>query len=331
MMNVVYASSSVRIELQVDNDVYTVKKNENIEIKSFATKPVMLNNTVFVPVRSIFEHLGATVDWINETETVRIKMDKIIITMQKDSNKTHVNDKEHLLKQAVTVINNNTMIPLRFISETLGYNVIWDGSDKSITISNEGLTDKEKDFTVYADEVAKIQMIKSLNPHLDYMRNTIAKIWMSNTFERISFREMSAKVSQIANTMQQAEILYQELYPDFYEKYGIKDSWKYFEYVRMDFGVMSNGDGELIDQEDEFLASVHKTISQITNYRDEVLNSDSQSYSNLEKLAMLMDMVPKDEAEIRLNKVRSKQHEKFEVPLTMDEAMTYIDSKYEIR
>jgi hypothetical protein len=94
---------------------------------------------------------------------------------------------------------------------------------------------------------------------------------------------------------------------------------------------MANGYGELIEQEKEFLKSVHNTISKITNYKEETLESEDQNYSNLEKLAMLISIVPKDQAKIHLNKVRSEPLEKLEVSLTKEEAMAKIDSQYEIK
>ncbi len=331
MINVAYASDSVTMKMQVDNDEYIVVNNDDILTKAFDATPIMIEDVTFVPVRGIFEHFGATVDWISESEKIEITMNSSVIVLKNGSNEAFVNDQAHQLNQSVTVVNKRTMIPLRFISEALGFNVKWEETEKSIIISNKDLIDTEEDLSTYVENVTVRQLAKSINPQLDYIRNTIAKIWISDTFERDDFWKLSSRASQIANTMEQAEMLYQNLYPQLCETHEIKDSWKYFEFVRIDFSQMSNGYGELIDQEIEFLKSVHNTISEITNYREEVLESDDQNYSSLEKLAMLMNMVPKDQAKIRLNMVKSKPLERLEEPLTREEAMTKIDSKYEVK
>jgi len=317
--------------MQVDNDEYIVVKNDDILTSAFDTTPIMIEDATFVPVRGIFEHFGATVNWISETATVEIEMDKSAIVLQKGSNEAFVNGQAHQLNQSVTVVNKRAMIPLRFISEALGFNVKWEETDKSIIVSNKDLINIEEDLSTYVENVTSRQLAKSINPQLYYIRNNIAKMWISNTFERDDFWKLSSKALQIANTMEQAEMLYQNLYPQLYETHEIKDSWKYFEFVRIDFSQMANGYGELIEQEKEFLKSVHNTVSEIANYREETLESDDQNYSNLEKLAMLMSAVPKDQAKIRLNRVQSKQLEKLEEPLTKEEAMTRIDNQYEIK
>ena len=331
MVNIAYASDLVTMKVQVDNNEYIVVKDDDVIINTFDKTPVMIDDATFVPIRGIFEHFGATVNWIGETEKIEVEMDNTLIRFQKDSKEVLVNDQAHQLNQSVTLVNNRVMIPLRFISETLGYNVKWEETDKSIIVSNKDLINIEEDLSTYVENVTSRQLAKSINPQLYYIRNNIAKMWISNTFERDDFWKLSSNALQIANTMEQTEMLYQNLYPQLYETHEIKDSWKYFEFVRIDFSQMANGYGELIEQEKEFLKSVHNIVSEIANYREETLESDDQNYSNLEKLAMLMSAVPKDQAKIRLNRVQSKQLEKLEEPLTKEEAMTRIDSQYEIK
>jgi len=331
MVNIAYASDPVKMRMQVGNDNYIVVTDDDIITKTFDTTPIMVNDATFVPIRGIFEHFGATVNWISETEKIEVEMHNSVIVLQKDSNEVLVDNQAHQLNQSVTLVNNRAMIPLRFISETLGFNVKWEETDKSIIVSNKDLINTEEGLSTYVENVTSRQLAKSINPQLYYIRNNIAKMWISNTFERDDFWKLSSKALQIANTMEQAEMLYQNLYPQLYETYEMKDSWKYFEFVRLDFSQMANGYGELIEQEKEFLKSVHNTISKITNYKEETLESEDQNYSNLEKLAMLISIVPKDQAKIHLNKVRSEPLEKLEVSLTKEEAMAKIDSQYEIK
>src|SRR6056297_721330 len=110
MVNIAYASGPVKMRMQVDNNNYIVVKGDDIITKTFDTTPIMIEGSTFVPVRGIFEHFGATVDWISETEKIEVEMDSSLIILQKDSNEALVNDQVHQLNQSVTVVSNRTMV-----------------------------------------------------------------------------------------------------------------------------------------------------------------------------------------------------------------------------
>lgn len=102
----------------------------------FDTEPVAKNGTTLVGFRAILEALGAEVSWEQETQTVTAKKDGTEIELQIGSPVAKVNGVEKTLLLAPEIINNSTMIPIRFASEELNKDVSWDGNANLITITS---------------------------------------------------------------------------------------------------------------------------------------------------------------------------------------------------
>ena len=124
------------------NDLSVLNELKNINISillngkelAFEQSPVIENGTTLVPMRTIFEAMGASVEWDGTTQTVTsVKDDKTIsLTLNKET--AMVNGESISLAVPAKLINGNTMVPLRFVSESLGAEVNWDGGSKTITI-----------------------------------------------------------------------------------------------------------------------------------------------------------------------------------------------------
>ncbi len=119
---------------QSDKGISVSLDGKNIR---FDTSPVIKNDTTLVGFRAILEALGAEVSWDGETQTVTAEKDGISIVLKINSTAATVNGEEKTLLTAPEIINDSTMIPVRFISEQLGMNVDWDGETQSITITSE--------------------------------------------------------------------------------------------------------------------------------------------------------------------------------------------------
>jgi hypothetical protein len=76
-------------------------------------------------MRAFFEELGARVDWDESTQTVTGIRDNTIVQLTTGSKKAKVNGQEKELKVEAQLINGYTYIPLRFVGEALGDEVIW--------------------------------------------------------------------------------------------------------------------------------------------------------------------------------------------------------------
>jgi len=117
-----------------EGDITVSVNGKNIE---FDQPPVIDNDRTLVPMRAIFEALGAQVDWDGDARTVTSKKDDIVISLTIDSALMKVGDKEVTLDVPAKIISDRTMVPVRAISEAMECRVDWQGDTRSVIITTE--------------------------------------------------------------------------------------------------------------------------------------------------------------------------------------------------
>lgn len=106
------------------------------EVKqSYSDKAIFENGNTLVPLRGIFEALGAEVTWNNSTWTIDATKGSTKIWLEIGSKVTKVNGKTVNIAAAARIVDGSTLVPLRFISEALGAEVLWDGLTTTININ----------------------------------------------------------------------------------------------------------------------------------------------------------------------------------------------------
>ena len=103
---------------------------------SFDVRPWFLNNRVMVPMRAIFEELGALVEWDQQTKTVTAKKGETVVMMTIGDTSPTINGQIVTIDQPAVVWNGRTLVPLRFVAESLGVSVGWDPSTWTATITS---------------------------------------------------------------------------------------------------------------------------------------------------------------------------------------------------
>ncbi len=98
----------------------------NDEYLSFMTPPIMESDRILIPVRFLFERLGAEVAWDQETYTASFSYRGYMVEITIDSYTARVNGEEVPLDVPARLVNDKTLVPLRFVSENLGLAVNWD-------------------------------------------------------------------------------------------------------------------------------------------------------------------------------------------------------------
>jgi len=88
-----------------------------------------------VPMRAIFEELGAYVHWTDSTQTVDATKGDTSVRLRIGDTVANVNGREVNLDQPPRIIGGSTMVPLRFVSESLGADVDWRASDETVLIT----------------------------------------------------------------------------------------------------------------------------------------------------------------------------------------------------
>lgn len=108
----------------------------------FDTSPVNINGRVLVPVRAIFEAMGAEVIWNAGTRTVTSKLDNTTVVMQIDSPTMRINGEPKSLDVAPQIIDDRTLVPARAAAEAFGGRVQWQGDQNRVIISTRSFTKK---------------------------------------------------------------------------------------------------------------------------------------------------------------------------------------------
>ncbi len=119
-------------------DVILVKLNG--EYLKFDQLPIIENDRTLVPMRFIFEKLGMTVEWDDLTQTASAKKingknNSFEIKFTIGSDTAFVNGTVQTMDVGPKILGDRTLIPLRFLSENLGYIVDWEEISQTVTIS----------------------------------------------------------------------------------------------------------------------------------------------------------------------------------------------------
>ena len=85
--------------------------------------PYITNGHTMVPIRSVIEGLGGTVGWDPDLNGARCTLNGITITMPIGSEYAYINGEPFKMTTPAIVKNGRTMIPIRFVAESLGYEV----------------------------------------------------------------------------------------------------------------------------------------------------------------------------------------------------------------
>jgi hypothetical protein len=101
----------------------------------FDQPPIIENDRTLVPVRKIFEAMGATVDWNEETNTATGTKGYIIIVMQIGNNIITKNGQQIELDVPPQIVNDRTLVPVRAVAEGLNCTVGWDDDSQQVSIT----------------------------------------------------------------------------------------------------------------------------------------------------------------------------------------------------
>lgn len=105
------------------------------ELLDLPVPPLMINNVTYVPLRGVFENLGATVKWSPGSPNIEVIKGDTVLEMwiPKKQSFEMIAKANQTDPQPITV-NFTTMVPLRFVAEVLGAKVKWSQEHHSIEI-----------------------------------------------------------------------------------------------------------------------------------------------------------------------------------------------------
>lgn len=97
--------------------------------------PIVVSGQTLVPVRGVFNAFGAEIGWFPRERRVFVREDSRVIWIRIGDAHAKVNDSTVPLQVPAMIYRGRTMVPLRFIAETLGAKVDWNPSSQTITIT----------------------------------------------------------------------------------------------------------------------------------------------------------------------------------------------------
>ncbi len=120
--------------IKVSNSNVAVTVNGTL--LTFDQNPLVINGRTLAPVRAIFEALGATVEWKNDTREVISTKGDITITMAIDNTTMYKNGTPITLDVAPQIIGERTLVPVRAIAEAFNCKVEWDNDTQTVIITD---------------------------------------------------------------------------------------------------------------------------------------------------------------------------------------------------
>ncbi len=139
--------------------IVTVSASGNITVRlngealSFDVQPQIINERTMVPMRKIFESLGAVVTWDQASQTATGKKGDTIVNITIDSKILFKNGVPKTLDVAPAIIDERTLVPVRAIAESFDCNVEWISETQTVNITtNENFNSGKT--TLSASEIA---------------------------------------------------------------------------------------------------------------------------------------------------------------------------------
>ncbi|HZJ85272.1 MAG TPA: stalk domain-containing protein [Syntrophomonadaceae bacterium] len=112
-------------DIKIDMDGYKLSSD---------IAPAIIADRTLVPFRSIAEAMQVQVEWVNETRQIEASNSNTKVILTIDSNTAYINGTPVSLDVAPQIVNNRTLIPLRFFSQAFACKVDWDGVSRTVKI-----------------------------------------------------------------------------------------------------------------------------------------------------------------------------------------------------
>ena len=123
-----------------------------IDCNAYGQSATIVEGRTLVPLRAIFEALGASVEWEQSTKTVTSTHGDVTISLTIGDKKLYRNGEVIELDVAAAIMNGRTMVPVRAISESFGVSVEWDDEKREVMLLTGGYIRGNIDGEQYLSE-----------------------------------------------------------------------------------------------------------------------------------------------------------------------------------
>lgn len=142
-----------------ENSAFVLGRKARIDAENRNVVPYIENGRTMIPLRFVAEALGAEVTYKEEENGCLVEKGGKTIDITFDSPVFLANGKSVTYDVPIRVIEGRTMIPLRFVSEELGYHVYWNEKNSAVVISpsdNPWVEKREAEITALNEMLVTI-------------------------------------------------------------------------------------------------------------------------------------------------------------------------------
>ncbi|PAB59189.1 stalk domain-containing protein [Anaeromicrobium sediminis] len=133
------------------NNLKRVNITLDNKIQNYHQSPVIINNRAYVPLSEFIESAGGSVWWDGKSKTVGVNKDNLKFSFVVGASKATLNGKSIDMAPHY-IIDGRVVVPARFISEILGFNVGWDNTTRSVVLTRGTPGEAAKTYTVQAGD-----------------------------------------------------------------------------------------------------------------------------------------------------------------------------------
>jgi hypothetical protein len=116
----------------------TVRVIVNGSSVAFDQPPIVTGGRVLIPLRGVFEQLGAFVQWNPSNNTILATRSGTEVQLTIGSRIAFVNGSQVTLDVPAMIVAGRTLVPLRFVSEAMGAHVQWEAASRVVYVTSSG-------------------------------------------------------------------------------------------------------------------------------------------------------------------------------------------------
>ena len=187
------SASASTIEFTIGKTEFSQEKNTVVSQGTIEAAQFISNGRTMVPIRAISDAFEAQIEWNGEKQEVTVLNNNKKVVLKINSTTALVDDNEITLDVAPQIISDRTFVPLRFISESLEYNVNYVNATRQVVIDDTPIVTECGDVKIsfaQFDTLAKIyeNVIRQSNKELvESMSETqFKKLLIDTVFKEIN-------------------------------------------------------------------------------------------------------------------------------------------------
>ncbi len=134
------AKGTEKYVLKIGSNTITSEKHGTVKNTEIDVAPFIRNGSTMIPLRGLLEEMGASITWNGDNKRIGIDDGVYEIDLGIWDYLVYVKDPvygdiRYTLLNPPVLKDSRTFVPIRFISEQLGYNVSWDAETQTVTIT----------------------------------------------------------------------------------------------------------------------------------------------------------------------------------------------------